>query len=545
MGKLADLTDDLMVDDLRAFLVVRHDRETWVVDLPTDRPTIIGHGEDAAVSIDDERLEGAHARLTWDKKVVTLEDLGTELGTFLNGKRAEGKAELKPGDEIGVGRAQLVLGVSVPLTAGGRRALTHHEFRERLAEELARATRRGCPTALVMVQAKAGDGGRVSAAALKTFRAGDVVATYASDELEFLLPDTGLDEARAVVERISGNSSNSVAGVAVAPEDGDDADRLLYAARSALHEALRGGKSEPPDSLVLVNTPEIHDVATRELVAALEVAGGSDTSVLLTGEISTGKGVFAHLLHNRSQRKGGPFVPIACAALHDDDAAIRAFGGQGGTKGSTAALAIGGTLLLEEVGDLPPGAQQRLLSLIEREGDQLRLVATTHRTLAGLVERGAFGAALHERLAGVVLELPALRARPDDIIPLALRFAEESGARVPVDLAAGAIARLRSYPWPGNVLELRNAMERAVRLAGAGAILAEHLPSEPLPIASSEGRLREHVDAVERDAIIKALADSNHNQTHAARRLGISRRALIYKMEKYGLKRPPGQKRQS
>lgn len=544
MGNLADRADDLTVDERHAFLVVRHESRTWVVDLTTDQPTTVGRGPEATLLIEDEKLEELHATLTWDLKTVSLEGSRAGLGTFLNGKRAEGKSELKPGDEIGVGGAQLVLGVSVPLTAGGRRALTHHEFRERLAEELARATRRGCPTALVMVQAKAGDGGRVSAAALKTFRAGDVVATYASDELEFLLPDTGLDEARAVVERISGNAnSKPVAGIAVAPEDGDDADRVLYAARLALHDALRGGKSRPPDSLMEVSTPEIHDAATKELVAGLEAAGGSNTSVLLTGEISTGKGVFAHLLHNRSQRRGGPFVPIACAALFDDDAAIRAFGGQAGTKGSTAALALGGTLLLEEVGDLPPGAQQRLLSLIEREGDQLRLVSTTHRTLAGLVERGAFGAALHERLAGVVLELPALRARPDDIIPLALRFAEESGARVPVDLAPGAVARLRSYPWPGNVLELRNAMERAVRLAGTGAILAEHLPSEPLPIASSEGRLREHVDAVERDAIIKALADSNHNQTHAARRLGISRRALIYKMEKYGLKRPPGQKR--
>ncbi len=124
-------------------------------------------------------------------------------------------------------------------------------------------------------------------------------------------------------------------------------------------------------------------------------------------------------------------------------------------------------------------------------------------------------------------------------LPLATQFAEESGAPTPVNFSPGSIARLRSYPWPGNVLELRNAMERAVRLAREGEILAEHLPSEPMSIASSEGRLREHVDSVERDAIIKALADSNHNQTHSAKRLGISRRALIYKMEKYGLQRPP------
>ncbi len=173
------------------------------------------------------------------------------------------------------------------------------------------------------------------------------------------------------------------------------------------------------------------------------------------------------------------------------------------------------------------------------ESAQVALVATTHRALGGLVERGAFDARVWEALADHIIEVPSLRNRPEDILPLAERFAHESGAEEPIRVSAGAIARLRSYPWPGNVLELRNAMERAVQLAGDGEILADHLPSEPMSITASDGRLREHVDGVERDAIIKSLADSNHNQTHAAKRLGISRRALIYKMEKYGLKRPP------
>ena len=106
-----------------------------------------------------------------------------------------------------------------------------------------------------------------------------------------------------------------------------------------------------------------------------------------------------------------------------------------------------------------------------------------------------------------------------------------------------ALARLRSYPWPGNVLELRNAVERAARLAAGGEVLSEHLPSADLQAGRGRGRLRQRVDSIERDAIMKALADNNHNQTHAARRLGISRRALIYKMEKYGLKPPPGKGR--
>jgi DNA-binding NtrC family response regulator len=131
--------------------------------------------------------------------------------------------------------------------------------------------------------------------------------------------------------------------------------------------------------------------------------------------------------------------------------------------------------------------------------------------------------------------------RAESIVPLAQNFAKQFKSDRPVKLSPGAIDRMRMYSWPGNVLELRNAMERAVALADGGEILAEHLPGDLND--AGEGKLRDHVGSVERDAIIKALADNNYNQTHAARILGISRRALIYKMEKYGLKPPPAGKK--
>ena len=173
----------------------------------------------------------------------------------------------------------------------------------------------------------------------------------------------------------------------------------------------------------------------------------------------------------------------------------------------------------------------------------IQVHAADARDLRGEVNQGRFRADLFFRLSVVRITLPPLRQRPDDIVPLATRFAEDVGASAPVRFSTGALARLRSYPWPANVLELRNAIERAVQLASGGEILAEHLPAESLVVVAADGRLREHVDSVERDAIVKALAESNHNQTHAAKRLGLSRRALIYKMEKYGLKQPPGTQR--
>jgi len=533
-------------DDSVAFVVVRLGERTWVSELPRGVDTSIGSGQTAGIRVEESGLGLSVGTLRWDGEIVTLT---AEPGAtvFLGGKPFEGSEALKPGDEIAVGGAQLVVGISVPLTAGGRRALTHNEFRERLHEEIARATRGNRPTALIMVQARAGEGRAITATALGTFRAGDVVGSYANDAIELLLPDTDEDTAVAVMQRIlTSGEHEAAAGVAVGPEHGDNGERLLRAARKALSQALRqgGGISPPPLRSRTAISPSVHDPATREVVEALENVAAADTPVFLTGEASTGKGLLARFIHDNSTRRIGPFVVIRCATINDDEDAKAAFGCHDECDEVEAAEARGGTLHLDEVGDLPPFAQKRLAALLERERSAIRLVSSTTRAVVGLVERGAFDAALYERLAGVVVELPPLRSRPEDILPLAERFAEESGAPRPVRLSPGAIARLRSYPWPGNVLELRNSMERAVQLAAGGEILAEHLPSDPImPIDAKKGRLREHVDSVERDAIVKALADTNNNQTHAAKRLGISRRALIYKMEKYGLKRPPRARR--
>jgi transcriptional regulator with AAA-type ATPase domain len=515
----------------RAFVAVRHGERGWVVDIPCGRSTLLGPTSASLVILDPPPEH--ESSIEWDGERLILHQ-SPEI--FVGGKRMEGDVDLKPGDELALGLAHLVVGITSPGTPSARRALTHQEFRERIAEELARARRGDRSTALVMVQARSGEGGALLAAALEQFRAGDVVATYAHDEIEILLPDTTSERAKAVVSRVLSNGGFDGAFVTVraAPEDADHPERLMRAVRNAL-QVCREAHGNRQVSKLGSDEPMLVDVASRHAAAELErrVDARTRRPILLVGEASAGKVAFARRAHRRAG--DGAFAVLVCTR-----------------DGSAEALescireARGGTLVLDEVSELSAPAQERLASKMRSLAQATRIIATTQRILRAHSERGAF----HRDLAkwfeqDEAIVIPPLRQRPDDIVPLATQFAEEAGAVSPVRYSAGALVRLRSHPWPGNVLELRNAVERAVRLAVGGEILAEHLPSEQLTQIATDGRLREHVDSLERDTIVKALAESNHNQTHAAKRLGLSRRALIYKMEKYGLKSPPGMNRRS
>ena len=528
--------------ELRAFVAARLGGYSWVVDLLKDFELSIGSGAAADIRIEVPNVADKHAALSWNGEQVILTDAGSESGVTVNGEPVVGQNRVSPGDEIKIGPATLVVNITLAPTRKGRRSLTPPEFCERVTEELARASRAGRPTSLVMLKSRSGDGSKLAGAALNSFRDGDIVGTYAHDEIEFLLPDTPPNIARAVVERLfeSVGAEGANAGLAVAPDDGDSPERLMRAARDGLAKALTSEDAIVRTSATEteVAAPSIHTEATRRVMDEVTAAASEEDPVLLVGEPNTGKRFYARLFHERSARKDGPFVIIECGGLVDHESLARAFGGDGvDVEECLAEGARSGTLVLEEIGDLPLPGQRRLLRLFEEGSEEYGIVATTHRDLAALCQVGAFMRELYDKISSRRITVPALRMRAESIVPLARNFAQEFRADSAVKLSDGAIDKMRSYSWPGNVLELRNAMERAVTLADGGEILAEHLPGDNTDTA--DGRLREHVGSVERDAIIKALADNNYNQTHAARLLGISRRALIYKMEKYGLKPPP------
>lgn len=515
-----------------AFLVVRHQGEIRIVELPVGARRTLGSAPTDDLQI--ESLRPTHLALEWMGERIRAEAFGE---AYRNGKPLDGATPLEPGDELAAGDVQLAVGIAGTPTTPGRRTLSHHEFRERLYEEVARAVRAGRPTTLALLQARSGDGRKLSATAIETFRAGDVVGSYAPNLIEVLLPDTHAEVARVVLDRILARAeASAVIGLAVAPSDAETPEHLLACAHAGLMNALRSGEpvghgARPSGADMIVATSP----AMQAAMARVQALASEEGNVLLVGERSTGRALLARAMHVKSARAHKPLTALHCGSdltdgvLTQGDEAL----------GVVLRQAQEGTLLLRDVDELDPKSQRALRDALATNGIRARIVATAARPLEPMVERGAFDRDLLARLATHVVEVPPLRDRPEDLLPLAESFARDAGARSPLRVSAGAVARLRSYPWPSNVIELRNAIERAVLLAGDGDIMAEHLPHDPLPVAATRGGLRDHVDSIERDAIVKALAECNQNQTHAAKRLGLSRRALIYKMEKYALKAPP------
>jgi DNA-binding NtrC family response regulator len=316
----------------------------------------------------------------------------------------------------------------------------------------------------------------------------------------------------------------------------------------------------------------VRDPAMQRLFAMVERIAPSDLSVLLLGETGVGKEVVAEAIHRASRRAEGPYVKLNCSALSESLVESELFGHVRGAftgalrdKEGLLESARGGTVFLDEIGELSPAVQAKLLRVLEerkvmRVGSvepraiDVRFVAATNRDLKAEAEAGRFRSDLYFRLNGISLRIPPLRERPSEIEPLARRFAAgmaREGARL--DIRDDAIELLLAHSWPGNVRELRNAMERAAVLASAGPITPEHLPEEIVEGArsrsahaahgevssgSSDGPLQNEMEALEKRRILEALEKCDGNQTKAADLLGMPRRTFVKRLDAYGISRP-------
>jgi transcriptional regulator with GAF, ATPase, and Fis domain len=303
----------------------------------------------------------------------------------------------------------------------------------------------------------------------------------------------------------------------------------------------------------------------KDVLAHAARVAKTETTVLLTGESGTGKEVVARFIHHASRRSTGPFVAINCAALPDQLLESELFGHERGAfTGAVAAKpgrieqASGGVLFLDEVGEMAPTVQAKLLRVLEerefmRLGStrvlraDLRVIAATNRDLHAAMRRGEFREDLYYRLGVFEISLPPLRDRLEDVLDLADAFLKQIGetvGRPAAGIARDARDQLLRYAWPGNVRELRNAIERAVILADGGYIRSEHLPvtaprhpsggiEGPAPITIPVGGVS--LEAIERSLVVKALTQARHNKTRAAKLLGLTRAQLYSRIEKYGL----------
>jgi two-component system, NtrC family, response regulator HydG len=317
----------------------------------------------------------------------------------------------------------------------------------------------------------------------------------------------------------------------------------------ARHKGL-GGDPAAPEGLVASSK------AMQRAVDLARRASKVDATVLVAGESGVGKERLAQLVHQESARVGGPFLAINCAAVSPELLESELFGhARGAFTGAVQdrpglfEAAAGGTLLLDEVGEMPLGMQVKLLrALQEREvrrvGENksravnVRMIAATNRDLTSEVAQGRFRQDLYYRLKVIEIRVPPLRERREDILPLARSLLAQAAARVkrPVSgLSPQACAKLLQYAWPGNVRELQNAMERAVALTSGARVEEEDLPDEVRRVlpGAVRGEAVRTLAEVERDYILSVLETAGGNRGEAARRLGIGTATLYRKLKAY------------
>lgn len=282
----------------------------------------------------------------------------------------------------------------------------------------------------------------------------------------------------------------------------------------------------------------------------------SDAPVLIQGQSGTGKEMVARALHRASPRAAKPFIKVNCAALNENLLESELFGhvrgaftGASATRIGRFEAADGGSIFLDEIGDLPPATQIKLLRVleekeIERVGDHtpirvdVRVISATHKNLEQLIARGEFREDLFFRINVFPITIPPLRERPDDLALIIRHFIaqhNQRGGKIVSGLEPEAAKRLAEYSWPGNVRELRNAIDYALVLCPGGRIAAAHLPPRILAARDCAPSLEA---PSEREELLEALKRAGGNQSAAARLLGVSRVTVWKRMKKYGL-RPP------
>jgi two-component system response regulator AtoC len=584
------ITDDMERSggDPRGFhLLVMSPDIFWSQPLPASGVVTVGRSSKCMVRLEDAMASREHARIHVGSEggvpVLTIEDVGSANGTRVRDidiKPGE-PAAILPGEAIMIGSTVVMVLQDRP-TVGHRRIWSHAYFETRVEEECARAAKSRATFALVRIRfTTAAPWTRITPILARELTALHILAIYAPQDYEILFIDNQEGEAEALVgklvESFRATGLEAQWAAAFFPKDGRTGDALQAAASASL-KAAAGRR--------IVSDGPASDASGMQRVRAMATrAAPSNINVLILGEMGVGKDVLARLIHQLSPRASKPFVALNCAGLTENLIESELFGHDKSafTGAATAKVGLfesanGGTVFLNEIGEMPPSMQAKLLQAIELREVRpvgavrarpidVRFISATNVDIEAAVAKGTFRGDLMYRLNTLTLAVPPLRERKDEIEALAVTFVvtgcREQGREGPLTISPEAMECLLGYEWPGNIRELKNAMERAVVLCDGTEILPEHLPLEKMRPAPGEyvsidrparptppaGRaakslppLDDPEEVAERRAILDALETCTWSQTRAANLLGISRRTLVTKLDRYGIPRP--QKRQ-
>jgi two-component system, NtrC family, response regulator AtoC len=532
------------------------------IPLPERGSMLVGRSARAEVLIEDPLASRQHARLTVGD-TLTIEDLGSANGTRVRDAMIEANrpVTVAPGEAIGIGSTVLIVQRS-RWSPGPRRLWSHGHFENRLKDECARAELTAGRFALLRVRLEgAVNWTRVFPVLARNLQPPHLFATYAPNDYEALLLEPNAEAAERIVESLWAElrlaQLTARVGIAWYPRDGRSADALLARANAQLRPSPASHPAVPGIRAPSLAMQRVNDVAGR--------AAAANINIVILGETGAGKEVMAQMLHRVSPRAGKPMVSLNCAGLTESLIESELFGHERGAfTGATAArpglleTAQGGTVFLDEIGEMPVKVQATLLRVIEtREvlpvGGRktrpidVRFIAATNRNLENESARGTFRQDLYFRLNGISLTIPPLRERRSEIAELARFFV----AQACQDLGRPELAITASAL---TLLELKNVMERAVVLCDAAEIGPDQLPAEKIKAQNeppsevetstgsregdSGGLTKSELKVVERQRIIEALAACAGNQSRAAKMLGMPRRTFISKLDAYGIPRP-------
>jgi two-component system response regulator AtoC len=559
----------------RTYLLVHLPEGPHCVEICEGGEVTVGRGSTANVVIDDAGVSRQHVRFTRTSGLVRVIDLGSRNGTFVRGERLAAPYLLAQGDVVSFGRFTASLVFEPPPGAGRLGIASYEQLLARITEEMGRARSAPHKLCLCLVGGdRPAEGQTELAGKLRAqLRPVDSLASHGDEALLVLMPGVDASEGRSLLERALAGLGEFRVGIAAFPEAAASAEALM----SQAHAAYRATRSDARfviaerelDRDAADHEVVIQNAAMREVYALVARVARTPATALVLGETGTGKELIARALHAQSPRHAGPFCAINCATIPANLIESTLFGHERGAftgaqqqKKGLFEQAHGGTVFLDEVGELPPPAQAALLRVLEERmitrvgavrelSVDVRVVAATHRDLEQMVMQGTFRADLYHRLNTLSLSLPPLRERRDEIAPLARVFLRElcrEWGRSDAELAPETLVALEAHAWPGNVRELRNVIERALILSSSDRLGPELLPESLVGrttapphtqggAAAHDGHDEGPASEGEQQRILDALRKTGGNQTRAAELLGMPRRTFVYKLRRYGIKK--------